>query len=131
MMKITTMGKTAWGLLGGFLAFNLAANIFFKEGAANSSLYWPFFIAGNILGITSTLFVMRLYQRLNANVAMAMTSSLGFVSVQLVFWRLYRSPLDALQWGGIGLILIGTVMAAWRPLTSTADDTAAAKEERA
>ena len=31
--------------------------------------------------------------------------------VQLTFWRLYHTPLTALQVAGIGLTLIGTVIA--------------------
>ena len=104
-----------WGLLGIFLTLNLAASICFKEGGTNPALHWLFFVVGNALGITSTWFVMRLYQRVNANVAMALTFGLGFVSVQLVYWRLYHSPLDLLQWGGIGIVLVGTLMATWSP----------------
>jgi drug/metabolite transporter (DMT)-like permease len=105
----------AWRLLGIFLALNLAACVCFKEGGTNPDFHWLFFVVGNVFGIASTWFVMRLYQQGSANVVMALTSSLGFVSVQLVYWWLYRSPLDLLQWGGIGIVLVGTLMAAWTP----------------
>ena len=107
--------KAAWGLLGIFLALNLVASVCFKEGGTNPALHGLFFVVGNAFGITSTWFVMQLYQRVNANVAMALTFGLGFVSVQLVYWRLYHSPLNLLQWGGIGVVLVGTLMAAWSP----------------
>ncbi len=113
MRKQLTMA--VGGVLAAFLALNLAASICFKEGGTDPALRWVFFVVGNILGITSTWFVMRLYQRVNANVAMALTSSLGFVSVQLAYWLLYHSPLDWLQWSGIALVLAGTLMAAWSP----------------
>jgi len=107
--------KTSAVLLAIYLVFNLAASICFKEGGTNQTLHWVFFVGGNILGITSTWFVMRLYQRVNVNVAMALTFGFGFVSVQLTYWRLYHSPLDLYQWGGIALVLVGTLMAAWSP----------------
>ena len=109
------LNKAAFGLLGMFLALNLAGSVCFKEGGTNQALHWQFFILGNALGISSTWFVMLLYQRVNANVAMALTSSLGFVSVQLLYWLLYRSPMSLLQWGGIAIVLVGTLMAAWSP----------------
>ncbi len=107
--------KVSAGFLAGYLTFNLAASFCFKEGGTSPAYHWAFFVGGNILGITSTWFVMRLYQHLNVNVAMALTFGLGFVSVQLAYWRIYHSPLDLRQWGGIALVLVGTLMAAWSP----------------
>jgi multidrug transporter EmrE-like cation transporter len=109
------LNKAGWVLLCIFLVLNLAASVCFKEGGTNPALHWLCFVVGNVLGIASTWFIMLLYLRVNANVAMALTSSLGFVSVQLVYWRLYHSPLDLLQWIGIGIVLVGTLMATWSP----------------
>lgn len=114
------LNKTTWGLVCAFLALNLAACICFKEGGTNPDLHWLFFVVGNALGITSTWFIMLLYQRVNANVAMALTSSLGFVSVQLIYWRLYHSPMNLIQWGGIAIVLAGTLMATWNPESASA-----------
>ena len=57
---------------------------------------------------------MRLYSHLNVNVAMILCQSGAFTLTQGVYWQLYRTHLSPLQWGGIAVVLIGTLLATWQ-----------------
>jgi drug/metabolite transporter (DMT)-like permease len=98
-------------LLAGFLLLNLAASICFKEGGTDSAHRLHYFIGGNVLGISSTALMMGLYKRMNVNLAMVLGTCGSSVLVQLVFWRLYHTPLTGLQVAGIALTIVGTAIA--------------------
>ena len=103
-------GATA-ALLVAYLAFNLGAGLCIKEGGTDAAHRLMYFVCGNALGITSTAFLMGVYARMNVNLAMVLATSGGFLSVQLVFWLLYRSPLTWVQGFGVLMVAAGTAMA--------------------
>ncbi len=112
-LNLRFVGTATAALLAGNLILNLVASICFKEGGTDVLHRWHYFIGGNVLGITATAFMMGLYKRMNVNLAMVLVTAGSGLLVQLVFWGLYRSPLTGLQWAGIALTVVGTVLATW------------------
>ena len=103
-------GVTA-ALLAAYFALNLGAGLCIKEGGTDAAHRLMYFVCGNALGITSTAFLMGVYARMNVNLAMVLATSGGFLSVQLVFWLLYRTPLTWVQGLGILMVAAGTALA--------------------
>lgn len=95
------------GLLAGFFAFQVAANLLFTYGAVHPGRYWLGFIAGNAVGVSSIWFMMQIYQRMNANVGMAIACGGSFVLVQLALFLLFDGRLTLVQWVGIAAIVLG------------------------
>ena len=95
------------GLLAGFFAFQVAANLLFTYGAVHPGRYWLGFILGNAVGVSSIWFMMGIYQRMNANVGMAVACGGSFVLVQLALFALCDGRLTGLQWAGIAAIVLG------------------------
>jgi len=102
-----------------FALFNLGATWCFKQGGTDPAHRLACFIGGNALGVTSTWFMMQLCRCLNVNIAMVLSGSLAFISVQALFWWLYRPAMQPAQWLGVAVILVGTLLAAWHPVPAT------------
>ena len=95
-----------------FLAMQVAANLIFKYGSAEPSRWLICFVIGNVIGASSIYFMMKLYERLNANIAMALGGGATFLLVQLALAVTFHSRLSPLQWGGIVTVGIGMALAA-------------------
>ena len=74
----------AIGVLMGFFTLQILANLLFKYGSVNPGRYWLGFILGNAFGMSSIWFMMQIYQRMNANVGMAIAGGGSFLLVQLL-----------------------------------------------
>ena len=96
-----------------YWVLGVAQGLCFKQGGTDVAHRVPYFIAGITLGITSTWFIMKIYTRMNANLAMVVTGGVCFLGFQLAAWCLWRAPLTPLQWIGIATVLAGTLMATW------------------
>ncbi len=103
--KIVT---TFWLVM--FLVFNLLANVCFKEGGTDETHKWEYFFAGNTFGPLSVVFLMILYKRMHANLALALAVGLATVVVQITFLFLYKQYLQSWQWGGIAILTWGVAM---------------------
>ncbi len=70
-------------------------------------------MAGNLVGASSIYFVMRVYEQMpeNPNLAAVMAGSGGFVGSQLVLAWVFHSNLSGVQWAGVSLVALGTVVA--------------------
>jgi multidrug transporter EmrE-like cation transporter len=101
---------TIIALLAGLLILQVPANLAFTYGSLHPDRYWLSFAVGNLLGVSSIWFMMQLYQRMNANVAMAVGGGLSFVLVQLALTMFFHGRINLLQWGGIATILAGTLV---------------------
>ena len=97
----------------GYWAVGLAAGLCFKEGGTDAPHRLLYFIVGNALGITSTWFLMKVYARMNVNLAMLITGSVAFVAFQFTLRVLYHATMTAIQWTGILAVLVGMTMATW------------------
>ena len=106
-------------LLAGYLALGLATNFCFKEGGTDAAHRLPYFIGGNLLGITSTALLMGVYARMNVNLAMVLANSGVFLLMQGAFWLTYHTHLAPMQVAGILMVGAGTILASMRPATQS------------
>jgi multidrug transporter EmrE-like cation transporter len=90
-----------------FLAMQIAANLIFKYGSMAPSRFVACFVVGNVIGASSIFFLMRLYERMNANVAMAIGGGATFLIVQFALATVFSSRLSTGQWFGIAAVGIG------------------------
>ena len=95
----------------GYWLVGLAAGLCFKEGGTDASHRLFYFIAGNVLGISSTALLMGVYARMNVNLAMVIATSGGFVLFQLTLWAIYQTDITLVQWLGILLVGAGIALA--------------------
>jgi len=112
-MRIASKAITGYFL--GYWAIGLAAGVCFKEGGTDSGHRLLYFLLGNVLGISSTWFLVRLYARMNVNLAMLVASGGGFIIFQVALWLIYHVRLTLLQWAGILMVAAGMVMTLWPP----------------
>ena len=110
--RTETSGRRAatWLMLG-YWAVGLAAGLCFKEGGTSVSQRLPYFIVGNVLGISSTALLMGVYARMNVNLAMLIATSGAFVLFQLTLWAVYHTAITPVQWFGTLLVGVGMVLA--------------------
>ena len=99
-----------------FWAMQIFANVAFKYGSAagerHSRRWLTGFLAGNAVGASSIYFVMRIYGLMpaNPNLAAVLANCGGFVGSQLVLAWLFRSRLTRVQWAGVCLVVLGTIV---------------------
>ena len=90
-----------------FFALQVGSGLLYKWGAEHPQSGWVGFVLGNVLGITSTYFLMRVYAQINPNVGEAICRGGYFVLIQIAFVLVFHSRLCPMQWIGIVLILSG------------------------
>ena len=105
--------KAITGYFLGYWAIGLAAGVCFKEGGTDSDRRLAYFLLGNVLGISSTWFLVRLYARMNVNMAMLISGGGGFIIFQVALWLIYHVRLTLVQWAGILMVAAGMVMTLW------------------
>jgi multidrug transporter EmrE-like cation transporter len=94
-----------------FLVMQVSANLIFKYGSSAPSRWLICFIVGNIIGASSIFFMMKLYERLNVNIAMAIGGGGTFLLAQLALAVVFHSRLAPLQWAGIAMVGVGMGLA--------------------
>ena len=94
-----------------FWGLQALAQVLFKYGSVgNSTRLWFGFVVGNIFGAGSILLLMKLYVRMNPNVALALGVGGAFLFSQLVLSWVFESRLLVSQWIGCMLITLGVIM---------------------
>ena len=89
-----------------FWTMQIAVAIIFKYGA--DAKYWiPYFIIGNIIGITATRIWMLLMEKMNPNIATAMAAGGAFFLQQVGLALVFHTRLTAIQMLGIAAIITG------------------------
>jgi small multidrug resistance pump len=98
----------------------VAAGLCFAAGGTDAGHWWRYFLAGNALGITSTWFLIKIYARMNVNLAMLVAGGGAFVIFQGASWLLFRAQVSLAQWAGILVVLAGMTLAmkGGRPVSS-------------
>ncbi|MBU0716171.1 MAG: hypothetical protein KJ964_12520 [Verrucomicrobia bacterium] len=95
-----------------FWVMQAVAQIFFKYGSGGSSVkWWLGFAAGNVVGGSSILLLMKLYVRMNPNLALALGTGGAFLVSQVVLSWVFDSHLLFSQWIGLLLITAGMLLA--------------------
>jgi len=95
-----------------FWAMQVLAQILFKYGSEGTSMrWWLGFAAGNVFGASSILLLMKLYTRMNPNLALALGAGGAFLFSQFVLSWVFGSRLMVSQWIGLLLITAGMTLA--------------------
>ena len=97
----------------GFIIAQAGAAVFFKLNATEvlySLRWWLYFAAGNAAGFGCPLAMAFALRGTNANLIYAVCYGGGFCLVQLAVWMIFREPLSAIQWSGIGLVFLGVIL---------------------
>ena len=100
-----------YGLLAIFWTMQVAANLFFKYGSTAPSRWVAGFVLGNVVGASSIYFMMRLYERMPPNLAMALAGGGSFLLIQLALAFVFGPRPTAVQWCGVALVGVGMVVA--------------------
>lgn len=90
-----------------FFVLQVTAGLLFKYGALHKAYWWHTFIVGNVLGMISIYFLMRVYHDLNPNLGEAICRGGRFVLLQIAFVVVFQSRLGPVQWGGVVMIVTG------------------------
>lgn len=108
------MNRSTICLLAAFWTWQVTAQIFFKYGSTTSARWLPCFIAGNVFGASSIWFLMKLYARMNPNLAMALAGGGAFLGVQFALAVVFGSRPSGWQWTGYTMVALGMGMASLR-----------------
>ena len=113
------MSRTSAIWLFLFWVMQIGAHLLFKYGATAPGRYWTGFVCGNILGASSILLLIKLYEQMQVNVAGALALGGGFLVAQVSLALVYRQGLAVAQYVGIVVIAAGMMMVTWgaRPAT--------------
>jgi drug/metabolite transporter (DMT)-like permease len=93
-----------------FWVFQVTANVFFKMGGDMPSRWWWCFVLGNVVGISSIYFMMRLYARMDANMALALAGGGAFIAVQVALALVFGGRPTMAQWLGFVLVAAGMAL---------------------
>jgi multidrug transporter EmrE-like cation transporter len=94
-----------------FWVWQVIAQLIFKHGSGDQSRWLACFILGNLFGASSIWFLMKLYARMNANLAMAIAGGGAFLCVQIALAITFHLRPTIPQWFGYALIAGGMVIA--------------------
>jgi multidrug transporter EmrE-like cation transporter len=100
------MGITAY-LLAAFWAMQASVALLFKFGGTAPGRWMPCFLAGNVIGVSSTWIWMLVMQKMNPNVALGLIVGGAFLAGQVAVALVFRSHLSVMQIVGIAAILAG------------------------
>ena len=103
---------TLAGLLIGFLACQVLANVLFRYGSGTPGRWWTGFILGNVIGVSSILFFMGIQRLMPDRLALVVAICGGgsFVAVQVALSLIFRQPIAVGQYAGIAVIVCGMAM---------------------
>jgi drug/metabolite transporter (DMT)-like permease len=100
-------------LLAIFWAMQVVAQLFFKWGSATAGRWVPGFILGNLFGASSIWLMMKLYTRMNPNLALALAGGGAFLVTQLALALVFHSRPTGLQWVGFAAVGAGMALASF------------------
>ena len=99
-------------IIGAFWAMQVVAQLFFKWGSAADARWLWGFLGGNLFGFSSIWLLMLVYKAMNPNVALGICAGGSFLVSQVALAWVFRSGISAVQWAGIGAMVVGMLMLA-------------------
>lgn len=96
-----------------FLIFQIAANLVFKWSSFDPHLYWWGFIGGNLIGVTSIIFFLGMYQALPAATVLAIGTGGSFLLTQIAMYLVYHEKISRGAMVGIAMIFAGILLVAF------------------
>ncbi|MDX6766893.1 MAG: hypothetical protein SFU85_08890 [Candidatus Methylacidiphilales bacterium] len=76
---------------------------------AHGWAWWAWFAAANATGFICVVVMPHALKLGSSNVVYALALGGGFCLLQLSAWWLFREPLSAWQWAGVGFVALGLV----------------------
>lgn len=125
------MQKASWWLVLIFWVINIAAALVFRHGGIAPEMRWPCFVIGNVLGVSSTCVLMKIYAHANVNVANVVCNCGTFIALQLVLWFAFHATLTLPQWLGLTLLAAGTALVLAKPASPSEQPATIASEPHA
>ena len=108
------MNKSGIGYVITYWVIGLGGGLLFRQGGVTESMRIWCFLGGNVLGITSTWFLMKAYAAIaNVNVATVLCTAGAFVWFQLLLWGIFGTALSVTQWVSLAMVAAGMVLATW------------------
>ncbi len=96
-----------------FLIFQVAANLLFKWGSLAPRFFWWGFGFGNLIGVTSIIFMISMYRLMPAALVMAVGTGGAFLLNQIAVALVYHERISMFGYVGIALIFTGILMTAF------------------
>jgi len=96
-----------------FIAFwicQISSSIIFKYGGIQPKYQWAAFIAGNIILLSASWFLIQLFKTVPQPIVIALCSGGTFLTVQLAMAFWFKQPLSWIQILGTLIIIVGMVM---------------------
>jgi len=91
------------------------ANLCLKMNAGSTGWQaWAWFIAANATGFTCVVVLPFALKLAPSNLVYAWAIGLGFLLLQLGAWLVFREPLSPVQWSGVVLFGVATVLLQWK-----------------
>ena len=96
-----------------FLTFQVAANLCFKFGGTAPHHFWWGFGIGNLIGMSSIVFMIMMYRAMPAALVIAIGTGGTFLLNQVAIFLVYRARISTAGCVGLGLILAGILITAF------------------
>lgn len=97
--------------IAGFVVSSTGASLVFKAAAdAAGWAAFRFFLLGNFVGVWAPVCLMYALKGTNPNVVYAVCYGIGFCALQIASFHLFRQPLSAWQWAGVGVVGVGILL---------------------
>jgi multidrug transporter EmrE-like cation transporter len=98
-------------LISAYFAAFLGVNLSMKFASLKTGTpaYWWWFVGGNLVGFFCTLFMVMAMKDQNPHLIYALCIGGGFCLLQVACFLIFREPLSAWQWAGIGLVGTGII----------------------
>ncbi|MBB2950318.1 hypothetical protein [Sphingobacterium sp. JUb56] len=96
-----------------FLLFwicQIVSTIIFKYGGIHPKYHWSALVAGNIILITASWFLIQLFKTFPQPIVIALCSGGTFLTVQLAMALVFKQHLTWMQILGSTIIVIGMVL---------------------
>lgn len=101
----------------GFVISSTGASLLFKVAADTAGwTAFRYFLLGNFAGVWAPVCLMFALKGTNANIVYAVCYGGGFCALQIAAFYLFRQPLSAWQWAGVGVVGIGILLLQIRPV---------------
>ncbi|HEX2950297.1 MAG TPA: hypothetical protein VHV83_12160 [Armatimonadota bacterium] len=98
-----------------YCSLQIGATLLMAYGGTAHTRWMPCFIIANIINCTSVWALMRLYQGLNVNIAMALAVGIAFTTGQVALGVCFHQHIGWLQIVGIAVVLVGVILLTVRP----------------
>jgi len=95
---------------GAFWACQIISSIIFKLGGIHPKYHWHALIAGNIILLSASWFLIQLFKTVSQPIVIALCSGGTFITVQLAMALYFKTTVTWVQILGMFVIVTGMVL---------------------